>query len=465
MRLTDIFIIKTHLEEFLSIPYTGKFLPDLDSYEYYKNFIYDKEETTPGANRSFLFYLKHTHPCKITAELLRLKKEHKAILEKVNQFSLDNKSLNKKTYKEIEYISNNFPTNLKIWKDFVEDSVEFSNIVKFYGGFKTLYKEFELLENEFQSINEKISKFYEDVKFYYQDVLKEYEVILNVQKEKFTNLGATENEENDRLYRISVIDPKTKEQVSSKIRTFTDWKYPCLEIGPGEGCWTDNLVGSDPLYLIDIHETYLKKTLSNFNSIYSKRVRTYLVGKENNKNIFDYSMLPNDQIGCIFSWAVFDFYNYKDIDIFLGEAYKILRPGGTLIFSYNDCNYLEGIKFFEKNQKTFLTKEILEKLFKKHNLDVLEFESNETNNLFWVSVRKKGLLQSIKTSQPTVLIQRRKGCERFDNAQPLKYNKQQITRIKQLAIKLGIDTDEKIMSDTYDPHELMELVNIARMNK
>lgn len=464
MRLTDIFTIKTHLEEFLSAPYTGKFLSDLDSHEYYKNFIYDKT-TTPGTFDSFLLYLEYTHPCKITSELLRLKKEHKEILKKINQFSVDNKSFRKKTYKEIKYISNNFPTNLKIWKDFVEDKVEFSSIVKFHEGFKTLYKESELLENEFQSINEKISKFYEDVRLYYQDVLEEYEVILNVQKEKFINLGATENEEVDRLYRINVIDPKTKEQVSSKIRTFTDWKYPCLEIGPGEGRWTDNLVGSDPLYLLDIHETYLKTTLNKFNSTYSKRVRTYLVGQESNKNIFDYSMLPDNQIGCIFSWAVFDFYNYKDIDIFLREACKILRPGGTLIFSYNDCNYLEGIKFFEKNQKTFLTKEILEKLFKKHNLDVLEFESNETNNLFWVSVRKKGQLQSIKTGQPRTKISTRNGYERFDRSRPINYNRQQIVRIKQLAIQLKVDTEENIMSDKSDPHKLMELIEIARMNK
>lgn len=319
-------------------------------------------------------------------------------------------------------------------------------------------QEITFLRNELLIFFENVNVFYGKIE---NEVLRQEKFILTQPNFFKPTISA----DDDRHNRKIIIDDNLFEQISSKIRKFTDWKYPTLEIGPGDGKWTDNLVGSDPLYLLDIHKEYLDKVAMKYPKLFSDRIRCYCIGPENNKSYFDFSNLPNNQIGFIFSWGVFDFYTYNEVDLLLSSCHNVLRPGGELTFSYNDCDYISGIKLFEENRKTWLTQNLLLQLFEKYKFTVVEFECNSEQDIFWVTVQKTGKKQSIKTSQPRTKLDTRKGFEKFDNHQPLKYNKQQIARIKQLAIKLGVDTDEKIMSDAYDPHILMELVNLARMNK
>jgi hypothetical protein len=135
-----------------------------------------------------------------------------------------------------------------------------------------------------------------------------------------------------------------------------------------------------------------------------------------------------------------------------------------MFFSYNDCDTVLGAQMAEEGKRTWMTKKILKNLFDQIGFKLLEFGHKE-GIYHWAEIKKPGRLKSRKVDQPRATIQRRKGFEEVDNEEPIKYNNQQIARIKQLAIQLGIDSPEAIMSDQYDIHGLMHLVNIARTKK
>lgn len=372
------------------------------------------------------------------------------LFKKINEKNFSNEMYNQElgilsldqTNNQLDLLIKKIETSQKIINNFYNDKK----------------KEISFLLEETKIIKERVHFFHEKVK-------DEFNQKKDLMISRPNLLGATNSVEQDQNLRKIVTDNKLEEQLGSKIRQYTDWKYPTLEIGPGQGRWTDNLVGSDPLYLLEIHEEYLELVKKKYPQRFSERIQTCLIGAENHKSFFDFSELPNNQMGFIFSWGVFDFYDYNEVDFLLESCKSVLRPGGVLFFSYNDCDYLEGIKLAEKNLKTWLTKDLLKNLFTKHKLILLEFETNLEKNTFWVSVKKEGEKKSIKISQPFITIETRNGYERFDNSGSIKYNRQQIARIKQLAIQLGIDNETAIMADQYDPHKLMKLIEIARMKK
>ena len=284
-------------------------------------------------------------------------------------------------------------------------------------------------------------------------------------------LDLTPNADVDRQYRKLEVSGEFAEELGSRIRRYTNWKYPCVEIGPGDGFWTDNLVGSDPLYLVDIHKEYLDTTVYKYNDIFKRRIRPYLIGPESGKSNLNLDFLPDNQIGFIFSWAVFDFIPYEQTKIYLTSCIKSLRPGGVMLFSFNDCDIVKCAADAEDGARSWMTRALLSKIFNELNVECLGFYSRydpiKGSDFYqnWVEIKKPGILKSMKTSQPLYTINVRPGFEKVDTEPERQYNKQQIARIKQLAVQLGIDTPEKIMGGAYSPHKLMKLVEIARMNK
>lgn len=422
MKISDIFILKQQIEKLLTEEIDNNLLKE------FSDMTHDYE-----------YFFKDHH---LIPDLIELRKHYINLSEKIST-----------TYKFIETV--NKP---------IEQSNFLFRVFNHATGY-SVFDQIDQINQKLVDLKVEIGEFKKSTSIFYDKVKNEFEKqeqsILSIPN----SLGPTICADDDRNHRKLVVQKDIEEQVGSKIKSFTDWKYPTVEIGPGDGRWTNNLVGSDPLYLVDIHKEYFDIVKQKYPKKFRDRIQSYLIGKENNKSFFDLSGLPSNQIGFIFSWGVFDFYNYNEVNSFLNNCQEILRPGGVLTFSYNDCDYISGIKLFEENQKTWLTKNLLATLFEKHKLITPEFECNKEQDTFWVTVRKEGKKRSIKASQPFTTIQKRNGYERFDSRQPIKYNKQQIARIKQLAIGLGVDTQEKIMKDGYDPHVLMELVNIARMKK
>jgi phospholipid N-methyltransferase len=200
----------------------------------------------------------------------------------------------------------------------------------------------------------------------------------------------------ERNYRNLIVPSQIISKVIGKIRLHTNSLYPALEIGPGDGIWTSHLVAADPLYLVDVHQEFLDKTISLFPEAYQRRLRPYKLDVSPPGDT-DLSQLPQNQFGFVFAWNVFDFFPLTHVQAYLTSCFNIMRSGGIMLFSYNNCDHYQCAKYAESGYKSWMPKTLLEKTIIKHGFEVMEFESE--SNTYWVTIKKPGLLATVKAHQ------------------------------------------------------------------
>ena len=202
--------------------------------------------------------------------------------------------------------------------------------------------------------------------------------------------------EEERLSRMGPVDPDLKILIKSIIGLKTHYQFPTLEIGPGDGDWTEHLVAADPLYIIDIHQEFLDSTRNRFPESYRPRMRPYLWQESEIKNHY-LEKLPQEQFGFVFAYNVFDFFPADFFENYLIGVYNILKPGGSIFFTYNDCDNIVNARFAEIGYKSWMPRHLLEKIAKKLNFEIELFKSFQ--NTYWCILRKPGSLRTVKATQ------------------------------------------------------------------
>ena len=202
----------------------------------------------------------------------------------------------------------------------------------------------------------------------------------------------------ERNNRLMPISDETRSEVIVRLRGYTDWHYPVLEIGPGDGMWTEHLVAGDPLYILDRHQEFIDNTLNKFNGVYRNRIRPYLTGPHGRVHEEDMSMLPENQFGFIFSWNVFNYMPLKETITMLQGSYRCLRPGGTMMFSYNNCDVAQCAEYVEQGFRSWMPGGLLEKTCEELGFEIIVNRSIE-ETVHWIEIRKPGDLSTTKHHQ------------------------------------------------------------------
>ena len=203
-------------------------------------------------------------------------------------------------------------------------------------------------------------------------------------------------EEGERKTRAKAFSDHAKEVLSSRLKLYSDWHYPGLEIGPGVGVWTGDLVGNDPLYLIDIRQSYLDETIAMFTPEYQRRIRPYLIPESDDPE--DLSILPQNQFGFVTSINVFEYFSFDKIRHYLEEVWNLLRPGGVFLFSYNNGERYQCAKLAENGTVSYIPKTMLVTFCETHGYEVIETFDLD-NSVCWIELRKPGKLKTAKTHQ------------------------------------------------------------------
>ena len=204
----------------------------------------------------------------------------------------------------------------------------------------------------------------------------------------------------DEKYRTMQLSEDQKSKIIVVARKYTDWRFPVLEIGPGDGEWTDHLVAGDPLYIVDIHKEFLDSTLNRFNNVYRNRIRPYLIQSNNDpeRRFVDLKNLPINQFGFIFSWNVFNYCPLRETKTYLEEAFKLLRPGGVMMFTYNNCDTLTCAGLFENGMKSWMPESLLINTCKELGFEIINSVTEESE-VNWIEIRKPGELKTVKAHQ------------------------------------------------------------------
>jgi SAM-dependent methyltransferase len=190
-----------------------------------------------------------------------------------------------------------------------------------------------------------------------------------------------------------VSDEEFESRLLQRINLYSNWQYPALEIGCRDGKWTKFLVASDPLYIADYFDEFIDSSIQQFPDLYQNRIRKYLI-----RNYYKIHNLPNNQFGLIFSYNFFNYLSLDSIKQFLIQSLVWLRPGGKIIFTYNNADLPAAAAYAENYFMTYVPKSILVSMAESLGFEMIfSYDSEPAFSI--IEFKKEGELKSIKASQ------------------------------------------------------------------
>jgi len=192
--------------------------------------------------------------------------------------------------------------------------------------------------------------------------------------------------------------------IANKIHGYCSWQYPALQIGCKSKFWTDYMVAADPLYLTNQHANIMFDVATHYTPEYQNRLRLYEIPVEQLT-----SKLPLKQFSFILAWEILNFATYDELFGVLTQAYYLLRPGGVVMFSYNNCDIDTSAHLFEIQSMSFAQQNKLTKDIKKIGFDLIAFKNCPTGDplythVSWCELRKPGTLSTVKAHQAMARI-------------------------------------------------------------
>lgn len=302
----------------------------------------------------------------------------------------------------------------------------------------------DAIDNDIKRYESTISSIKSNLNFYIdqiEDAISEIEQgYLEDSRDVFNN-GMRHDDADVILGRKLDIPEDAEKIIRNRLSVYSDWRYPGLCVGPMRTALTDELVSSDPLYLCDIDESLIDPLVSSYNDVYRHRVRPYVIPRyENGRKLF--RELPKNQFGIIFVAHFFEYIPLEDIGKILSEIWDLLRPGGTVMFTFNDCDNPKNIQLAEKNYRTYSPKRSLKDIVTGLGFNI-QFSYDASFGFSWMELRRPGKLETVRGGQSLAQIISTNDVV----ITPKKtYTEKQIEQIHQEAIALGIDSEMVIRS-------------------
>lgn len=206
-----------------------------------------------------------------------------------------------------------------------------------------------------------------------------------------------------RQHKVMHMTDESRDVLLGRIHLYSTWKYPALEIGCRDGEWTKELITFDPLYIADNHNEFLDNAISQFTPEYQRRIRQYHI---HNFKIYPLDQfghqhkytLPLNQFGFIFSYNYFNYLSLDSIKQFLIQSLELLRPGGTLLFTYNNADMSASAGLTEGYFMTYVPKSMLIPMAESLGFSVIQcFDFQPSTS--WIELRKSGELTTVKAHQ------------------------------------------------------------------
>lgn len=198
------------------------------------------------------------------------------------------------------------------------------------------------------------------------------------------------------LFQSLIYKDDIKKYLISRILKHSDWKHAGMFIRPEHGTYVDEMTSSDPLYIVDEHINLFSPTKLLWNEQYQSRVRYKIIDESKNKIFKDF---PIQQINFI---VALNFFNYRPLDViktYMAELYDLLKPGGIIIFTYNNCNLTLAVQNFEKSLYSYTPESRLVPLIEMIGFIIVESYNEPISNVSWLEIMKPGNTSSIKGGQ------------------------------------------------------------------
>jgi len=203
------------------------------------------------------------------------------------------------------------------------------------------------------------------------------------------------------LDRRPTIPPETEQFYRTRIVRYNSWKHPAMIIRPGRETYINELLASDPLYLVDESHDLLVPAMNLFNEQYQQRLRPYTINERTDQEIL--GKLPNGQFGLVFAYHFFNFRPFEVIRKYFTEIYQKLRPGGVLAITFNDCDRDKGVMLVEQHFCCYTPGYLIKELAQSIGYEIL-FSWTDQGPTTWLELRKPGEFESLRGGQALARI-------------------------------------------------------------
>ena len=203
------------------------------------------------------------------------------------------------------------------------------------------------------------------------------------------------------LNRRPILDEDTENLLRVRIQNYVDWQHPAMIIQPGLEKFVEDIVGFDPLYLVAQQHDLLLPAFERFPEEYQRRLRLYTVREDLEQDILE--KIPNDQLGLCLVYNFFEFKPFEIVRKYLTEIYQKLKPGGTLIMTFNDCDRDKAVKLAEQHYACYTPGTMVQQFASTIGYNQI-FSWNNNGPTTWLELRKPGTLTSLRGGQTLAKI-------------------------------------------------------------
>jgi SAM-dependent methyltransferase len=260
------------------------------------------------------------------------------------------------------------------------------------------------LEKDHQEIHASYSRLISttrSMKKQLQDLIDDLEAEYFRESERFYNLEIQTDSAEYILNRKANITESAYEYVCSRLKLYSDWHHPAMLFRPGLEPLINNLVGSDPLYLVDHDMELLAPGLARFPPEYQGRLRTYVITEQHDQPIL--SALPDQQFGLV---VAYHYFNFKTLDLigkYLAEVYTKLRPGGIIAMTFNNCDHAAGVELAERHFMCYTPGSLILNTAKNIGFQLVHQHSLDSA-MTWIELQRPGQMTSLRGGQSLARI-------------------------------------------------------------
>jgi len=236
------------------------------------------------------------------------------------------------------------------------------------------------------------------------------------------------------------IDDADDLMLRTRLKNLTDWRLPGMIIRPGIETYIEDMVPLDPLYVVDHDSELMRPAISKFTPEYQRRLREYVINDWADGPILD--KLPNNQFGTIFAYH---YFNRKPVPIickFLTEFYQKLRPGGSVLMTYNNCDLAHGVIRAEHVWMLYTPRRLIEQHAIETGFELTDAHDGK-GDVSWLELRKPGDIVSLRGGQTLAKI-------------TIDPEKGRLHKLRALAKEFNMDDPNRI--DIYTLDELTGLI-------
>jgi hypothetical protein len=186
-----------------------------------------------------------------------------------------------------------------------------------------------------------------------------------------------------------------------RLKNLTDWRLPGMIIGPKTEKFIEDMVPMDPLYVVDTHQELLDPAVRSFTPDYQRRLRQYVVNDYAHGAILN--EIPGAQFGVIFAY---NYFNYRPMEVvrrYIQEIASKLRPGGTFIMTYNNCDRAHGIGLAERSWMCYTPKRLIVATAEESGLELVS-TTDEPGDLSWIELVRPGEIETLRGGQSLAKI-------------------------------------------------------------